>query len=101
MFGWLKRKEKTPRQEIMAPKRDFIAEIPMLEKELQAIIRETELMAKVKLLEWKVRKAKEQRAWLEHGVTIPQSDYYRQQDDFFRHMENRIKTRRTPRPNGA
>lgn len=101
MFGWLKRKQRsagvpqayTPGQLMplsgLAPV--YRAEVERLEAHLANLLAETEALARLKLVEWKIRKAEERRAWLEHGVTYPKSDFERQQDNFFHAFESRLR----------
>ena len=85
-----RRKAQPPAQAVeILP--DYQAEIIRLERRLADLIAETEQLARVRLLEWKVRKAEERKAWLEHGVRFPQSPHDAEQDQFFRLLEARMR----------
>ncbi len=66
------------------------AEVARLDARLADLLAETAALAKIRYLEWKVRKAEDRRTWLLHGVTMPRSPFDAEQDQLFGAMEVRI-----------
>lgn len=82
---------RAPRQDRVPLPENVRGEIARLEQRLAELVSETETLARIRFLEWKIRKAEEQKAWLEHGVRFPHSPHDQEQDTLFQAMESRLR----------
>lgn len=69
----------------------YKAEVSRLEGKLTALLAETEALADVRHMEWKVRKVQERKTYLEHGVTIPETTHDKELGRMFEEMERRMR----------
>ena len=69
----------------------YKAEVARLESKLTTLLAETEALADVRHMEWKVRKVQERKTYLEHGVTIPETTHDRELGRMFEEMERRMR----------
>ena len=69
----------------------YKAEVVRLESKLTTLLAETEALADVRHMEWKVRKVQERKTFLEHGVTIPETTHDKELGRMFEEMERRMR----------
>jgi len=69
----------------------YKAEVRRLEGKLTALLAETEALADVRHMEWKVRKVQERKTYLEHGVSIPETTHDIELGRMFEEMERRMR----------
>jgi len=87
MFG-RKKQEVVPTQSLIPV---YEAEVARLEAKLTSILAETEALAKLRHMEWKVRKVERRQTWLLHGVTIPETTHDIEMGEMFEEMERRMQ----------
>jgi hypothetical protein len=67
------------------------SELERLEARLLEEKQKTEAMARISYAQWKLRNEQEKAYAIEYGVTMPLTSAQREQDDFFRAFEARMK----------
>jgi hypothetical protein len=67
------------------------SELERLEARLLEEKQKTEAMARISYAQWKLRNEQEKEYAIKYGVTMPLTSAQREQDDFFRAFEARMK----------
>ena len=69
-------------------------ELDSLQQRLSQLVSESELLMQISYTKWKIDREKERQIYLTHGVTFPETQLRRQQDEFFFRLESRMEQER-------